>query len=571
MHKLPLTLLILTGVFVCNCAGSSSTDPRCEGIDCSGHGKCVIESDQPRCLCDTGFREEGLACIEEAGGACDGVDCSGHGHCELSYDEAECVCDTGYYEDQLQCLADDQTGSWARTMASGGFDNGAADVAVDAAGNMFAIGSFESDADFNPSAGVDAFESQGKTDIFITRLNADWSYGWTKVLAGAGENHGLRIVVDSSDNLYLTGTFQDSVDLDPGPGQDLHQSAGNSDMFIEKLDSSGELVWNLVYSSSGIDFTRDLAIDAVGNVYLTGKIGMFDHPIDFDPSSTVHEIDPADVQSWVFITRINKDGTLGWVNFVDNSVSCDALSVHQDTLYLAGRVDTFSGTADMDPTDGEDITDRDGIYVTRLGLDGSYISSVITDVDSFSPDLGVDGSGNMIISGESNQATDFDPGSGEDLRSCDKYPAAYVFKLDTSGNCPWARIWCKTEDFVEFGVNRVQADAAGNVYTALHHDSAIDLDPTSGEQLSAKYGFTIVVLGPDGAFQKAWEVGSDTAVTSGFGAINGMVLDSQEKNLVAAGTSYSNGEDLDFDPSAGTEMHRYISKNNVFIWRLPLD
>jgi hypothetical protein len=49
--------------------------------------------------------------------------------------------------------------------------------------------------------------------------------------------------VDSAGNVYTTGYFQGTVDFDPGAGTVNLSSAGSDDIFVQKLDASGNLVW----------------------------------------------------------------------------------------------------------------------------------------------------------------------------------------------------------------------------------------------------------------------------------------------------------------------------------------
>ncbi len=93
------------GVLLGGCGDDSTgSGDLCEGVDCSGHGRCAVvgsgESAQAVCLCDTGWRADGLSCVEIVAGAeCEGVDCSGHGRCVVGQGEPNfpvCLCDEGY-------------------------------------------------------------------------------------------------------------------------------------------------------------------------------------------------------------------------------------------------------------------------------------------------------------------------------------------------------------------------------------------------------------------------------------------------------------------------------------------
>ena len=63
------------------------------------------------------------------------------------------------------------------------------------------------------------------------------------MFGSTGNDIGSSVAVDSSGNIYTTGTFQGTVDFDPGAGTTNLTSIGGYDVFVSKLDSSGNLVW----------------------------------------------------------------------------------------------------------------------------------------------------------------------------------------------------------------------------------------------------------------------------------------------------------------------------------------
>src|SRR5687767_13565354 len=65
------------------------------------------------------------------------------------------------------------------TDASSGFAEGIASAA-DSSGNVYVTGQFQGTVDFDPTAGVDSHTGAGSNDVFLTKYNADGSYGWTK-------------------------------------------------------------------------------------------------------------------------------------------------------------------------------------------------------------------------------------------------------------------------------------------------------------------------------------------------------------------------------------------------------
>ncbi len=69
----------------------------------------------------------------------------------------------------------------------------------------------------------------------------DWL--WAKAIGGTLNDYGNSVAVDASGNVYTTGTFQGTVDFDPGAGVFNLTSVGLFDIFISKVDNSGNFVW----------------------------------------------------------------------------------------------------------------------------------------------------------------------------------------------------------------------------------------------------------------------------------------------------------------------------------------
>ena len=59
------------------------------------------------------------------------------------------------------------------------------------------------------------------------------------------------IAVDSSGNVYTAGSFDGTTDFDPGVGTTNLTTNGNDDIYVSKLDSSGDLVWAKSFGSVG--------------------------------------------------------------------------------------------------------------------------------------------------------------------------------------------------------------------------------------------------------------------------------------------------------------------------------
>lgn len=97
--------------------------------------------------------------------------------------------------------------------------------------------------DFDPTDGEDVHTSQGGIDVFVTKLNADGSYAWTRTIGGPGDQEGNDISSGGDGNLVVVGTFYSEVDFDPTDGVDVHVSNGGIDFFATKLSADGSYGW----------------------------------------------------------------------------------------------------------------------------------------------------------------------------------------------------------------------------------------------------------------------------------------------------------------------------------------
>ncbi len=169
---------------------------------------------------------------------------------------------------------------WVRTIG-GTEEEWVWDTAVvaDAAGNVYIAGAWGDysgapgyTVDFDPGAGVDEHISNGGQEAFVTKLNSDGTYGWTRTFGGTGQDIIRAIAVDANSDVYVTGAFRFDVDFDPvsqGGAGDVHTSSASGPAFVTKFNGAdGSYGWTTTFgtSSSG----NGIAADGAGGVLVTG-------------------------------------------------------------------------------------------------------------------------------------------------------------------------------------------------------------------------------------------------------------------------------------------------------------
>ena len=190
---------------------------------------------------------------------------------------------------------------WAKAMGGISEDIGQA-VSVDTLGNVYTTGWFNDTADFDPGAGTALLTSTGSADIFVSKLDNGGNYVWARAMGGpSSADVGYDIGIDPSGNVYTTGSFQGTdVDFDPGTGTFPLTSAGNEDIFISKLNSSGSFVWAKAMGGPSTDYGYDIAVSPTGAVHTTGY---FRGTADFDPGPGTFNLVSAGFED-IFISKL---------------------------------------------------------------------------------------------------------------------------------------------------------------------------------------------------------------------------------------------------------------------------
>ena len=161
--------------------------------------------------------------------------------------------------------------AWAVRVGGSGVDNGSG-VAVDAAGNALVTGSFWGTVSFATSPTATRLTSARYADVFVAKFGASTgAAAWAVRAGGRDDDSGSRVAVDAAGNALVIGSFKDTASFATSPTATRLASAGYNDVFVAKFGAgTGAAAWAVRAGGSGDDFGYGAAVDAVGNVLVTG-------------------------------------------------------------------------------------------------------------------------------------------------------------------------------------------------------------------------------------------------------------------------------------------------------------
>jgi hypothetical protein len=159
------------------------------------------------------------------------------------------------------------TGSllWSKRFGDGGAQAGKG-VAVDPSGNVIVVGNLSGGADF----GGGTISSNGLlNDIFVAKFSPTGTHLWSKRFGDSTDQQCFGVATDPSGNVIITGFFNGSVDFGGGH---VITTGGAEDVYLAKLDPSGNTLWASGYGGTSSQSALGVATDAAGNIAITGVL-----------------------------------------------------------------------------------------------------------------------------------------------------------------------------------------------------------------------------------------------------------------------------------------------------------
>ncbi|MFN8144542.1 MAG: T9SS type A sorting domain-containing protein [Bacteroidia bacterium] len=217
---------------------------------------------------------------------------------------------------------------WAKTMGGTDYDAASA-ISIDLNNNIYITGVFYSD-----SINFDniTLYNRGISNIFIAKFDPHGNVVWAKATENIVRTSGNDIEIDLNGNILITGECLDSVFVFAGDSTFVPHDPHYMQVFLIKLDSSGNLIWTKFIEGSLNEDNSKITCDASGNCFIL-----------FLSRSPSIKIGTDSVQDYsnggVYLLKLDPSGHLIWGKNAGGSGSCynyDIVMDSNDNIYFSG-------------------------------------------------------------------------------------------------------------------------------------------------------------------------------------------------------------------------------------------
>lgn len=433
---------------------------------------------------------------------------------------------------------------WAQVFGGTAHDESYA-IDVDKNDQVYFSAGFNDTITINTANGSNTYFSNQYDDIIVGKLKSNGIIDWTIEYGGPIYETATDLILDDTNNIYISGNFCDSCDFDPGTTVYYINSEGTNG-YVASYDSTGSFRWVAGQGETGTSYTRNLALNE-DNIYCVGD---FKGHIDMDPDTATYLISETFYGS-AFIASLNSPtGSLNEAyNHLHHRGGEDKLKkIICDPNGNSYSVGTFERSIIFENNSIYHANStKPSIFIVKKNSSGDVLwvktiePGYHLDVNS----IAFDRNWNILLGGIFSETVDFNP----DSVAVDTISTPYVYethgfllKLDTNGNFVWVK---------HFEVHRlyymdIATDSQDNIYLSGQFSGLFDLDPGSDTVNVYQYPHGIFLIKLDSAanFEWGYKFGANYSSRA-----NTVAIDSNDN--VYIGGEFS--RPIDFDPSLNTD------------------
>lgn len=434
-------------------------------------------------------------------------------------------------------------------------------VTVSANSNVISIGQFENTVDFDETTATLNRTAVGGRDIFIKCVDSNNNLLWANAIGGTSNELPWQVITDNQNDIYVIGMFSGTVDFDPSNSIVNLTSNGAEDIFLCKFTSLGGLIWAKSFGGTQNDFGREIVVNQLGEIYMTG---WFRNTISFLPGNSSFTRTSAGAEDG-FICKLNSNGLPIWVNTYGSNTSFldrvySVVVDHNNDLYISG---TFGGMVDFDESStvvNLSSAGQEDAFLVKLNNNGNFqwAESWGGSDEELALVMRLGNDSNLVVGGSFRGTTDLDPSTNNLSIFSQGSRDIFISKFTPSGNLIWGKSVGSASAEVCFSL---ELDKQNNIFASGYYFIGTDFDPGPGITIASGGGNVngdgyLLKLNSNGIFNWVY-----TVSTSGADATRCVAID-KDDNIYLGGKFAST---FDFDPSATINNRTSFGVEDAFL------
>jgi len=284
-------------------------------------------------------------------------------------------------------------------------------VAIDSSGSIISADLFTNTVRLSFAAPT-RMSVGGTVDILMSRMGPDGNVLWDEPFGSTGSEFPNAVTADADGNIVFVGQFDSALSLG-GPNLPY---AGDSDLFVAKLDGNKQYQWSAGYGDNNAQSASHVAVDAAGRIAVAGT---FSGTFDFGGP-------PLSGTNATFIAVLAADSSRVWSASYANLSLAGVKLTAQGDLIVAGRA-----AGPLDFGGGALVSDGDDMVVARLSPNGEHIWSKLYKANGgLARGMDIGPNGNIVITGLLGTSLEV---TGNTLSGAD----SFLLKLSGDGIFLW--------------------------------------------------------------------------------------------------------------------------------------
>jgi hypothetical protein len=320
------------------------------------------------------------------------------------------------------------------------------DMKIDAMGDVYVCGTF----DGSMVAGSTTLTSNGTYNAFVVKISSGGTVVYAKKIGGAGFDVASSLDVDNLGNVYLTGSFEQTVAF----GTQILSTTGSSDIFICKLNPIGDILWAVKGGGTLSEYGGSIKLSTNNSLIVSGS---FAGLATFGTASLT-----SSGSRDAFLASFDNLGNFNWAKRYGSSAIGDEQfsSISVDNL---GNIFACGSFSDYTTIGSIDLTSRGGkdFFISKLDPSGNPLWAVSNG--SAFDDFGtatIDDQKNIYVTGSFNGIIYFNTFTLSATNPSG--PDIFILKYDSNGN----EIWGKSAGGIGWDAGQALNFNDNNIYVA---------------------------------------------------------------------------------------------------------